>query len=43
MDNSTIGRMTAEVDLEGKSVREVALQWLKSNEATWKSWASCSK
>lgn len=43
MDNSTIGRLTAEVDLEGKSVREVALQWLKSNEATWKSWASCSK
>ena len=31
--------MSGEVDLDGKSIEEVAADWVAANEAKWKAWA----
>jgi glycine betaine/proline transport system substrate-binding protein len=33
-----MGAMITEVDLNGKSVEEVAAAWMAANEARWKPW-----
>jgi glycine betaine/proline transport system substrate-binding protein len=38
MDNKTMGDMIGQVDLEGKSVDEVAEAWIEANESVWKEW-----
>jgi glycine betaine/proline transport system substrate-binding protein len=35
-----INRLAAEVDLDGRSVEDVAAEWVEKNEAKWRSWAS---
>jgi glycine betaine/proline transport system substrate-binding protein len=41
MDGQTLGKLVGEVDLDGKSIEDVAKAWLEANEPTWKGWASC--
>jgi glycine betaine/proline transport system substrate-binding protein len=31
--------MSGQVDLEGKTMEDVAAAWIDANEATWKAWA----
>jgi glycine betaine/proline transport system substrate-binding protein len=31
--------MSGEVDLDGKSIDDVAAAWVDSHESTWKAWA----
>jgi glycine betaine/proline transport system substrate-binding protein len=31
--------MSGEVDLDGKSIEDVAAEWIAKNEATWQAWA----
>jgi glycine betaine/proline transport system substrate-binding protein len=40
IDNATIGKLVAEIDLENKSTTDVAKAWLAANEATWKAWTA---
>lgn len=42
MDNDTISAMLIEIDLNGRSNEEVAIEWLKANEEVWKPWTSCA-
>lgn len=39
IDAKELGTLGGQVDLEGKSIEEVAAQWVKDNEATWRAWA----
>lgn len=39
-DNDTIGNLTAEVDLNGKTAAQVADEWLAANEAVWVPWTN---
>jgi glycine betaine/proline transport system substrate-binding protein len=41
MDNATVQPLIASVDLDGKTVTEVAQGWVDANEAVWKPWAAC--
>jgi glycine betaine/proline transport system substrate-binding protein len=38
IDNAEIGAMITDVDLNGKSVQEVADAWIAANEARWSAW-----
>jgi glycine betaine/proline transport system substrate-binding protein len=38
LGNDEMGAMITEVDLNGKSVEEVAAAWMAANEARWKAW-----
>ena len=38
MDNDTIGALAKKVDIDKRSVEDVAAEWVKANEATWKKW-----
>lgn len=42
MDNDTLNKLLVEIDVKGRDVTEVATEWLKANEATWKPWAACA-
>ena len=35
-----LNAMSGEVDLEGKSIEDVAAKWVDANEAKWKAWAN---
>jgi glycine betaine/proline transport system substrate-binding protein len=39
IDAEQLDLMSGKVDLDGKSIEEVAAAWVASNEATWKAWA----
>lgn len=39
IDAKELGLLGAEVDLEGRSIEEVAAEWVAANEATWRAWA----
>jgi glycine betaine/proline transport system substrate-binding protein len=39
IDAKELGLLGAQVDLEGKTIEEVAKAWVDANEATWKAWA----
>ncbi len=41
IDNTSIGEMVGEVDLDGKSVDDVVEAWIKANEGTWTAWTQC--
>lgn len=43
MDNDTLNALLVEVDVKKRSIPEVATEWLKANEARWKSWAQCGQ
>jgi glycine betaine/proline transport system substrate-binding protein len=38
VDNAEMGQMITDVDLNGKSVQEVADAWIAANEARWSAW-----
>jgi glycine betaine/proline transport system substrate-binding protein len=38
IDNDEMGKMITEVDLNGKSVADVAAGWMAANEARWSGW-----
>jgi glycine betaine/proline transport system substrate-binding protein len=39
IDGDELNQLSGQVDLEGKSLEEVAASWIDANEATWKAWA----
>lgn len=39
IDAKELGRLGGLVDLENQSIEDVAAQWVKDNEATWRAWA----
>jgi glycine betaine/proline transport system substrate-binding protein len=39
LDDQTLNKMVAEVDLEGKTIDDVAEAWVTENEASWRKWA----
>lgn len=39
IDVADLNELSGEVDLEGKTIEEVAATWITANEAKWKAWA----
>lgn len=39
IDTEQLNLMSAKVDLDGKSIDEVAAEWVTANEQTWRAWA----
>ena len=39
IDAAELNKLSGEVDLEGKSIEDVAAAWIDANEAKWKAWA----
>jgi glycine betaine/proline transport system substrate-binding protein len=39
IDTAELNKMSGEVDLDGKTIEEVAAAWVDANEATWRKWA----
>jgi len=39
IDVNELNKLSGEVDLEGKTIEEVAAKWVADNEAKWKAWA----
>jgi len=42
MDADEVGALVYEVDVDGKSVEDVAMNWARENESKWREWASCA-
>ncbi len=42
MDSDEVGALVYKVDVEGKSVEDVAMEWATQNEAKWRGWATCA-
>lgn len=42
VDTDELNAMSGQVDLEGKSIDEVAADWIAKHEATWQAWASAT-
>jgi glycine betaine/proline transport system substrate-binding protein len=42
MDSDEVGALVYKVDVEGKSVEDVAMEWATQNEAKWREWAACA-
>lgn len=38
MTNAEMGKLVGEVDLDKKSVEDVAAEWMSANKSTWQSW-----
>lgn len=38
-----VGTLVYEIDVNGRSVEEVAMEWARANETTWRAWASCAE
>jgi glycine betaine/proline transport system substrate-binding protein len=39
IDTDELNQMSGEVDLDGKTMEDVAAAWIDANEATWRAWA----
>jgi glycine betaine/proline transport system substrate-binding protein len=39
IDTNELNAMSGQIDLDGKSIEEVAAAWVAANEAKWKAWA----
>ena len=39
IEASELNRLSGEVDLDGKTIEDVAAAWVAENEATWRAWA----
>ena len=39
VDTKELNTMSGQVDLEGKSIEDVAAKWIADNEATWRAWS----
>lgn len=42
MTGPEVGALVYEVDVEGRSVEEVAMEWAQLNQERWTEWASCA-
>jgi glycine betaine/proline transport system substrate-binding protein len=42
LDAKELGGLAGQVDLDGKSIEEVAEAWVNANEAKWRAWAGGS-
>ena len=42
IDNDSISDMLVEIDLEGRDIREVAMEWLEENRSVWTPWVACT-
>ncbi|WP_138471551.1 ABC transporter substrate-binding protein [Poseidonocella sp. HB161398] len=42
MDADEVGQLVYEVDVEGRDVDEVAMEWATENESKWREWAACA-
>lgn len=42
LDGDEIGQLVYEVDVKGRSVEDVAMDWAKANETKWRAWAACA-
>jgi len=42
MDGDEVGNLVYQVDVEGKTVEDVAMAWATENEAKWREWAACA-
>ena len=40
VSSDELNAMSGEVDLDGKSIEDVAAAWVDANEAKWKAWAN---
>ncbi|RUM02093.1 ABC transporter substrate-binding protein [Rhizobium chutanense] len=43
IDGKELGQLVYEVDVNGRTVEDVAMEWAKKNETTWRSWAACAE
>jgi glycine betaine/proline transport system substrate-binding protein len=43
MDGDELGQLVYDVDVQGLSVEDVAMEWAKNNEAKWRGWAACAE
>jgi glycine betaine/proline transport system substrate-binding protein len=43
MDGDDLGKLVYEVDVAGRSVEDVAMEWATANEAKWRGWAACAE
>lgn len=39
INTTVLNKMSGEVDPDGKSIADVAADWISANEATWQAWA----
>jgi glycine betaine/proline transport system substrate-binding protein len=39
IDAAELNALSGQVDLEGKSIDEVAAAWVEANESKWRAWA----
>ena len=39
IDTNELNAMSGQIDLDGKTIEEVAAAWVAANEAKWKAWA----
>ena len=39
IDGKELNKLSGEVDLDGKSIDDVANAWVEANEAKWQAWA----
>ena len=42
-DGKELGDLVYQVDVKGRTVNEVAMEWAKNNEAKWRGWAACAE
>lgn len=42
LESDEVGNLVYEVDVKGRSVEEVAMDWAKANEPRWRAWAACA-
>ncbi len=43
MDGKTLNELIVQVDIKGRTIKDVATEWVKANEATWRPWAKCAQ
>ena len=39
-DTKELGLLGGEVDVQGKTIEDVAAAWVQANEATWRPWVT---
>ena len=39
IDTDELNAMSGQIDLDGKTIEDVAAAWVAANEAKWKAWA----
>jgi len=42
MEGAEVGQLVYEVDVKGRGIEDVAMEWATANEAEWRGWAACA-